>query len=122
MALDLDIYRQKLLDRRAELRREDELAAADRAPVALDQESVGRLSRIDAMQFQAMAMAQQRRRQAEQIAIDAALKRIDAALKRIDADEYGYCLTCGDEIAEARLLNAPAVTQCIDCARDHSAN
>ncbi|TPG41383.1 hypothetical protein EAH79_09950 [Sphingomonas koreensis] len=67
------------------------------------------------MQVQAMAMAQQRRRQSEQIAID-------AALKRIDADEYGYCLTCGDEIAEARLLNAPAVTQCIDCARDHSAN
>ncbi|TPG39481.1 conjugal transfer protein TraR, partial [Sphingomonas koreensis] len=80
-----------------------------------DQESVGRLSRIDTMQVQAMAMAQQRRRQSEQIAID-------AALKRIDADEYGYCLTCGDEIAEARLLNAPAVTQCIDCARDHSAN
>src|SRR3546814_6848940 len=63
MALDLDLYRQKLLDRRAELQREDESVVADRAPVALDQESVGRLSRIDAMQVQAMALAQQRRRQ-----------------------------------------------------------
>src|SRR3546814_2715336 len=57
MALDLDLYRQKLLDRRAELQREDESVVADRAPVALDQESVGRLSRIDAMQVQAMALA-----------------------------------------------------------------
>jgi DnaK suppressor protein len=113
MALDLDLYRQKLFDRRAELRRENELAAADRAPVVLDQESVGRLSRIDAMQVQAMAMAQQRRRQSEAAAID-------AALKRIDAGEYGYCLTCGDEIVEARLMNTPWVTLCIDCARDRS--
>jgi DnaK suppressor protein len=113
MALDLDLYRRKLLDRRAELRREDDFAAADRSPVALDQESVGRLSRIDAMQIQAMAIAQQRRRQSETAAID-------AALKRIDANEYGYCLTCGDETAEARLLNTPSVTLCIDCARDRS--
>src|SRR3546814_20009122 len=65
MALDLDLYRQKLLDRRAELQREDESVVADRAPVALDQESVGRLSRIDALQVQAMALAQPRRRQSE---------------------------------------------------------
>jgi DnaK suppressor protein len=111
MALDLDLFRQKLLDRREELRREEELAAANRAPVELDQESVGRLSRIDAMQVQAMALAQQRRRQSEAAAID-------AALKRIDEGEYGYCLTCGDDIVEARMLNAPAVTQCIGCARE----
>lgn len=114
MALDLDFYRRMLLDRRAELHAEDAAAATDRAPVALDQESVGRLSRVDALQVQAMAQAQQRRRQSEQAAID-------AALRRIDEDEYGYCLTCGDDIAEARLANAPAVTLCIDCARDRSA-
>src|SRR3546814_5004316 len=77
MALDLDLYRQKLLDRRAELQLEDESVVADRAPVALDQESVGRLSRIDAMQVQAMALAQQRRRQSERNANDAALLRFD---------------------------------------------
>src|SRR3546814_6684815 len=100
----------KLLDRRAELQREDESVVADRAPVALDQESVGRLSRIDAMQVQAMALAQQRRRQSERNAID-------AALLRIDEDEFGYCLKCGDDIAEARLAQLPAITTCIDCAR-----
>jgi DnaK suppressor protein len=111
MAVDPDLFRQKLLDRREELRAEGALAEADRAPVTLDQDSVGRLSRIDAMQVQAMALAQERRRQAEQTAID-------AALRRIDEGEFGYCLKCGDEIAEARLLHSPSVTTCIQCARE----
>ena len=55
------------------------MSQADRAPVTLDQDSVGRLSRIDAMQVQAMALAQARRRQTERAAIDAALRRIDDA-------------------------------------------
>jgi hypothetical protein len=56
MALDLIRVRQKLLARPEELLAEDRLSAADRSPVALDQDSVGRLSRIDAMQAQAMAL------------------------------------------------------------------
>lgn len=111
MALDLAQYQAKLTARRAELLAEDELSEADRAPVTLDQESVGRLSRIDAMQMQAMAMAQQRRRQAERAAID-------AALDRIAAGEYGYCLQCGEEIAGARLDHNPAAPNCIECARE----
>src|SRR3546814_7937495 len=82
----------KLLDRRAELQREDESVVADRAPVALDQESVGRLSRIDAMQVQAMALAQQRRRQSERNAIDAALLRIDEEDRKSTRLNYShYC-------------------------------
>lgn len=111
MALDLAQYQAKLTARRAELLAEDELSESDRAPVTLDQESVGRLSRIDAMQMQAMAMAQLRRRQAERAAID-------AALDRIEAGEYGYCLQCGEEIAAARLEHNPAVSNCIECARE----
>lgn len=111
MALDLTRFRQKLLARREELLAEDRLSAADRAPVALDQDSVGRLSRIDAMQVQAMALAQGRRRQSERSAID-------AALHRIDEDEFGYCLKCGNDIAPARLEHNPAVTTCIECAKE----
>lgn len=90
---------------------EDQLAEADRAPVTLDQESVGRLSRIDAMQMQAMAVAQLRRRQAQRAAIA-------AALARIDEGEYGYCLRCGEEIGPKRLEHNPAASTCIDCARE----
>jgi DnaK suppressor protein len=76
----------------------------------LDQDSIGRLSRIDAMQVQAMALAQAKRRQTERSAID-------AALRRIDEDEFGHCLKCGDGIAPARLEHNPTVTTCIECAR-----
>jgi DnaK suppressor protein len=111
MALDLDFFREKLVTQRDELLSQDAMSEADRAPVVLEQDSVGRLSRIDAMQVQAMAVAQQRRRQAERAAID-------AALRRIDDGEFGYCIRCGDEIAELRLLHNPAASTCIHCARD----
>lgn len=110
MALDLAYFRQKLLLRREELLAEDRLSAEGRAPVTLEQDSVGRLSRIDAVQVQAMALAQARRRKSERGAID-------AALQRIDAGEFGYCLKCGDDIAPARLEHSPAVSTCIECAK-----
>lgn len=111
MSLDIDHFRAKLLARREELRAEDRMSEGDRAPVALDQDSVGRLSRIDAMQVQAMALAQARRRVTERAAID-------AALSRIEQGEYGYCIRCGDDIAPARLAHNPAATTCIQCARE----
>lgn len=111
MALDLARIHQNLLARREELLAEDRMSQADRAPVTLDQDSVGRLSRIDAMQVQAMALAQARRRQSERSAID-------AALRRIDEDEFGYCLKCGDDIARARLEHNPSVATCIACAKE----
>jgi DnaK suppressor protein len=60
-----DEARKALEARLAELDRLDALSAEGRAPVTLQQDSVGRLSRIDAMQQQAMAQAEQRRRAAE---------------------------------------------------------
>ena len=111
MALDLDALRAKLLARREELLAEDRISSEGRAPVTLDQDSVGRLSRIDAMQLQEMALAQARRRKSERGAID-------TALQRIEDGEYGYCLKCGEGIAPARLENSPSVTTCITCASE----
>ncbi len=110
MSIDPDHFRTQLKVLRAELQRIGAESAAERAPVTLEQDSVGRLSRIDAMQVQAMALAAQRRRQQE-------ITAIDAALCRIDEGEFGYCLVCGEEIAEARLAHSPAVATCIECAR-----
>ena len=64
---------------------------------------------MDAMQQQAMADAEARRRQSD-------IARIDAALKRIEEGEFGWCLTCGEQIAEQRLDIDPMATQCIACA------
>ena len=111
MALDPASLRARLLARQAQLDEEEHLSEADRAPVVLDQDSVGRLSRLDAMQVQAMALAAQRRRAAEK-------ERILAALRRIEEDEFGWCAACGEEIAQARLENDPSVSLCIRCASD----
>lgn len=114
-ASDLEARRQQLLALRDQLLADDAAAEADRAPVTLDQESVGRLSRIDAMQVQAMALAlalaAQLHRQAER-------NRIDAALRRLDTGDYGWCVRCGDEIQAKRLDHAPASTMCLACAKE----
>ncbi len=109
MSIDREKLRAKLEALRESLASPAESSAADRAPVELDQTSVGRLARIDAMQKQAMALAAEQRRQAE-------LARVVAALGRIDSDEFGYCDVCGEAIAPARLDHSPAVTTCIGCA------
>jgi DnaK suppressor protein len=79
--------------------------------VELDQTRQGRLSRMDALQGQAMAQETERRRQAE-------LKRIEAALARIKSGDFGYCLSCDEEIAAKRLEFDPSVSLCVDCAAD----
>ena len=101
--------RTALTERLAELDRLDALSEEGRAPVTLQQDSVGRLSRMDAMQQQAMAQAEERRRVAER-------SRIRAALDRLDEGEWGYCVACGEEIAEGRLRNDPSVARCVGCA------
>ena len=77
--------------------------------VELDQTRVGRLSRMDAMQAQAMSKETGRRRRQKLI-------QIEAALRRLEDDDYGFCQECGEEIAAARLEVDPAVLLCIDCA------
>jgi DnaK suppressor protein len=104
------IARELLQRRLAELEELDRISAEGRAPVTLQQDAVGRLSRMDAMQQQAMAQAEGRRRRAERV-------RIGAALKRIDESEWGYCLQCGEAIAEGRLRHDPAVPTCLSCAK-----
>ncbi len=74
--------------------------------VELDQTSVGRLSRIDALQQQQMALAAQKQQQTR-------LYQIDAALQRIEDDDYGYCIKTGNEIDLKRLEADPAAATCV---------
>ena len=101
--------KQLLAAKRAELEKESKLSKEARETVELDQQSVGRLSRMDAMQQKAMADAQERTR-----ALD--LQRIEMAERRIHDDEYGFCLSCGEEVAEGRLALDPMAERCIKCA------
>lgn len=84
-------------------------AEQSQAVVELDQQAVGRLSRMDALQNQAMAKAQQTNRNIE-------THRLKAALQRLEDGEYGYCEDCGDRIPDGRLKLDLAASKCVSCA------
>ncbi|MFN4278028.1 MAG: TraR/DksA family transcriptional regulator [Ferrovibrio sp.] len=107
--MNLSGFEQRLREERAQLQNLRDISDAGRKPVELDQASVGRLSRMDAMQMQAMAAASERRRQMR-------ITAIDAALARLAEGEFGYCVSCGEEIGTRRLELDPAAASCISCA------
>lgn len=104
-----DTWRARLLTLREELESVSATGDESAAIVELDQSKVGRLSRMDAMQAQAMAKASSNRRQAM-------LVKISAALKRIDDDNFGFCRDCEEPINPKRLEFDPTAVYCIDCA------
>ena len=108
----IESMRARLEEMRAALDDIAETAEASSETVNLDQSRVGRLSRMDALQLQAMAQASGRRR-------SEALRNIAAALARIDSGDYGYCRDCETAIPEARLSFDPAAERCIECASAH---
>ena len=111
--IDKTAARQRLQARRDELLDLSRISEQDRDAVELDQQSVGRLSRMDAMQRQAMAQANERARAGE-------LQRIEQALRRLENDEYGWCAKCGEMITAKRLEVDPAAPFCVDCAGGRS--
>lgn len=108
--MDKTHFRARIEAEQQELRMLSDAGRDSRAPVVLDQQSVGRLSRMDAMQQQSMDLAREERRKAR-------IAMLAAALCRLDEDEFGYCLACSEHISLQRLEIDPAVTLCVDCQR-----
>ncbi len=105
---EIETLRLKLLDLKTEIHEmEQELKQAGET-VVLDQTRVGRLSRMDALQTQQMALEAGRRRQQQ-------LVKIEGALSRIESGDYGYCFVCGEEIMKSRLSVDPTSTRCMAC-------
>jgi len=102
-------FRTQLNEIRQGIIVQDDIAHDSQKTVRLDQQSVGRLSRMDAMQQQAMAKATQARRGQQ-------LLRIVAAFTRMDDGEYGYCTQCGEDIPLKRLELDPTLATCVSCA------
>ncbi len=78
-------------------------------PVQLDQTSVGRLSRMDAIQNQHMSADLHSRQEARHALI------VDA-LDRIAQGTYGRCLRCGTNIPFGRLIVFPEARTCAACS------
>ena len=110
MSIDKKLAETRLKTRQSEIEHLREISSGARKTVTLDQQSVGRLSRMDALQGQAMAAATERKRVAE-------LQRIERALRHLEDGEYGLCVTCGEEIADKRLQIDPSALVCIDCIK-----
>ena len=103
------IMQSKLIALREELRSLAATGDAASQVVELDQAKVGRLSRMGALQAQAMSQASGRRR-------EATLKMIERALRRIKDNDFGSCQTCDEPIAKKRLEFDPTAELCIECA------
>lgn len=103
------LFGARILDEIAELETMQAASKGDRAPVALDQQSVGRVSRIDSLQVQAMSNATGARRQQR-------LRALKAAKDRLQEDAFGYCGECGDFIGLRRLQVDCTAVKCITCA------
>ncbi|PKO88456.1 MAG: molecular chaperone DnaK [Betaproteobacteria bacterium HGW-Betaproteobacteria-10] len=86
-------------------------AEASCGVVELDQSSVGRVSRIDAMQQQALGKATQAR-------LIQRLRKLTAAINRLEANTYGECCDCGADIEAPRLNADPATPFCAECAAE----
>lgn len=105
-----DRFDPKIRVELAELHVVSALSKSDRAPVELDQQSVGRVSRIDSLQVQAMAQASEARRLAR-------IRQLQFTLSRLQDEEFGYCVECGEFIGIARLDIDPAALRCVACAQ-----
>ena len=99
----------------------EELAAGLEAGLGLNPEetrtveldsSIGRLSRMDALQGQQMALELKRRQQQR-------LQRVRNALQALESGRYGACRKCGQPIAEDRLEYQPDALLCVTCAEKH---
>jgi DnaK suppressor protein len=109
--IDDETTRRRLEARLAELEAAEDSRREAAETVELDQARTGRLTRMDALQQQAMAQASNRRAQLEK-------QRIQGALRRLAEGTYGHCLRCEEPIDPRRLDADPATTLCIECATD----
>lgn len=104
--------RKKLLQIREDLEAVAATGNESSQVVELDQAKVGRLSRMDALQAQAMSKASVRRR-------EQTLQLVAEALARLDSGDYGDCRACDEPISRKRLQFDPTAVLCIDCAREN---
>ena len=108
---ELGNLKQQLQQLAEELHTQAQASVDATKTVTLDQSAVGRVSRIDALQQQQMALQAERRRQQQ-------LLQVDGAFTRMENGHYGECFLCGEEIGLKRLKLNPLLTRCRQCAQE----
>ncbi|MCC5022645.1 MAG: hypothetical protein J6386_07540 [Candidatus Synoicihabitans palmerolidicus] len=104
-----DAYRSIIQTRLNEIADEIESLSGDTEAISPDV-SIGRLSRLDSMQHQRLALAAKRRHEEER-------NRLIEELRRIESGALGRCLLCGNDIAVERLDYQPDLVTCVPCTQ-----
>lgn len=78
------------------------------SPIERSGSAIGRLSRMDAIQVQAMQEMGHRQ-------LEVRLKQIEQALAAIEQGKYGICRGCKEPIGTKRLEAVPEAPFCVDC-------
>lgn len=106
---------EQLRDLMARLAESREIAKALLEPqsggideVEVGDNAIGRLTRMDAIQVQAMSEMSRSQLQVR-------LQQIEAALAAFDAGRYGFCNRCKETIDVERLLALPEAPLCLAC-------
>lgn len=107
-------FRQRLFDELDKIEQSLQASQSAGETVMLDQSSVGRLTRMDAMQQQAMASELTERLQRSK-------RKAQAALNRLNAGTYGLCCACEADIDPSRLAHDPAAVFCHSCMEERDA-
>jgi DnaK suppressor protein len=71
--------------------------------------SLGRISRMDAINNKSVAEASLRNKKAK-------LTKLNVAIVKIDEEDFGYCHMCKNPIQPMRLMFMPESTRCVRCA------
>ncbi|WP_438950844.1 TraR/DksA family transcriptional regulator [Porticoccus sp.] len=104
----LNHFRDILESLRVELSELLDISTGASQTVTLDQTTVGKLSRMDALQQQQMCHA-------SRSAYRKRLVAVERALQSLDQGEYGWCEQCGELIDSRRLEIKPESARCIGC-------
>ncbi len=100
--------REELLHQLRRLEKSMQVTTEAAATVELDQTTVGRLSRMDALQNQELTQSLQERERVR-------LALLQQALERMEAGSYGVCEGCGGAIPFERLHVFPEAAVCSSC-------
>ncbi|MGI9534285.1 MAG: TraR/DksA family transcriptional regulator [Thermodesulfobacteriota bacterium] len=109
--IDLKHFRLLLVKIRDDLMEAELSGSNETDTVELDQTKIGRLTRMDALQSQQMALEAQRRRKIQ-------IRRIDAAWQRLENGEFGICSYCEGVIEMERLEFDPTTVFCSECVNN----
>ena len=106
-AAQKELIKQKIESEIASLKKDIISLEESVQPIAPDV-SLGRLTRMDAIQQQQMTKA-------NRSTCEVKLRQVKASLELIGKDEYGFCRSCEEPIGYPRLKARPEAPYCLSC-------